>query len=98
MAISVDTKDKAEKMITRIEKDGKGKINFPLLSDPMNKTINDYGLFDERYVGRGSEGIPKPAIFILDKNRKILWANVDPNYRKRPTVESLRMEIDSIKK
>jgi alkyl hydroperoxide reductase subunit AhpC len=97
LAISVDPKENAEKMITRIEKDGKGKINFPLLSDPMHKTIDDYGLFDTRYEGQGVEGIPQPAIYILDKNRKILWANVDPNYRTRPSVETLQMKIESIK-
>ncbi len=97
-AISVDDTDKSNQLIKRIEKDGKGKTNYLLLSDPDNKTINDYGLFDTRYVGRGFEGIPQTAIYILDKNRKILWANVSKDYRNRPSIETLRTKIDKFKK
>lgn len=97
-AISIDKASESNQLIERIEKDGKGKINYPLLSDPNHKTIDDYGLFDTRYIGRGSEGVPQTAIYILDKNRKILWANVSPNFRTRPSVETLRMNIDEFKK
>lgn len=97
-AISVDTAEKSKIMMQKVAKDGKGEIMFPLLSDPNHETIDNYGLFDTRYMGRGEEGIPQTAIYILDKERKIIWANVSPDYRNRPTIETLRMEINKFKK
>lgn len=81
----------------KIAKDGKGEINFPLLSDPDHKTIDAYGLFDPAYIGKGVEGIPHPTVFILDKNRKIVWARVEEDYRKRPTNAEIRAELDKLK-
>ena len=83
--------------MTKIAKDGKGEVNFPLLSDPEHKTIDAYGLFDPAYVGQDFEGIPHPAIYILDKKRKIVWAKVESDYRKRPTNEDIRTELNKLK-
>lgn len=84
-------------MIAKIEKDGNGKVNYPLLSDPGHKTIDEYGLLDERYIGRRIEGVPQTAIYILDKERKIVWANVSQDYSSRPSIQTLRTEIDKFK-
>lgn len=96
-AISIDSPEKSAEMAKNIAKDNKGELNFPILSDPTHKTIDAYGVFDPAYIGQEFEGIPHPAIFILDKDRKILWSKVEPNYRKRPTNEELRVEINKIK-
>ncbi len=96
-AISIDDAEKSKVMMQRVAKDGKGEIKYPLLSDPMHKTIDDYGLFDTSYVGKGVEGIPQTAVYILDKDRKIVWANVSPDYANRPSMETLRMELDKFK-
>ena len=61
------------------------------------KTIDTFGIFDPAYIGQEFEGIPHPAIFILDKKRKVLFVKIEPNYRKRPTNAELRVEIDKIK-
>ncbi len=82
----------------KVAKDGKGEIKYPLLSDPLHKTIDDYGLLDTRYIGKGVEGIPQTAIYILDKNRKIIWANVSPDYADRPSMATLRTELDKFRK
>jgi len=95
--ISVDPAEKSIGLSKKIAKDGKGEINFPFLSDPDHKTIDAYGLFDPAYVGKGFEGIPHPAVYILDKKRKVLWAKVESDYRKRPTNEEIRMELDKLK-
>jgi peroxiredoxin len=96
-AVSVDTPVKSAELIKKIEKDGKGAVNFLLLSDPDHKTIDAYGLFDPAYAGRGAEGIPHPAVFVLDKTRKIVWAKVESDYRKRPTNEEIRAALDKLK-
>jgi peroxiredoxin len=96
-AVSVDDAEKSKGLIEKITKDGKGAVNFSLLSDPGHKTIDAYGLFDPAYVGKGVEGIPHPAVYILDKNRKIVWARVEADYRKRPTNEEIRAELGKLK-
>ena len=96
-AISIDNAEKNKGVIEKIAKDGKGTFPFPILSDPGHKTIDAFGIFDPAYVGQEFEGIPHPAIFILDKKRKVLFSKIEPNYRKRPTNAELRVEIDKIK-
>jgi peroxiredoxin len=97
-AISIDDAEKSKVLMQKVAKDGKGEIKFPLLSDPMHKTIDEYGLLDMRYMGKGVEGIPQTAVYILDKDRKIVWANVSPDYSNRPSIETLRAELDKFKK
>ncbi len=95
--MSVDPVEKRLELTQKIAKDGNGYVNFQLLSDPNHKTIDVYGLFDPAYVGKGVEGIPHPAVYILDKNRKVLWAKVESDYRKRPTNADIRTELDKLK-
>lgn len=96
-AIGIDDAMKNKGVNEKIAKDGKGELPFPILSDPDHKTIDDYGLFDPAYIGKGFEGIPHPAIYILDKKRKILFARIEMDYRKRPTNDELRIEMDKLK-
>ena len=96
-AISVDPAVKTLELTKKIAGDGKGNVSFPLLFDPGHETINAYGLFDPAYVGKGVEGIPHPAVYVLDKKRKVVWAKVESDYRKRPTNEEIRAELDRLK-
>jgi len=95
-AVSVDPAEKSKELMMKIAKDGKGAINFPILSDPNHQTIDAYGLFDPTYIGKGVEGIPHPSIYILDKNRKVVWVKIEPDYRKRPTNEEIRAELKKL--
>jgi len=95
-AISIDGAEKSKALAAKIAKDGKGDLPFPILSDPGHKTIDAYGLFDTAYVGQGIEGIPHPAVLILDKNRKILWAKVESDYKVRPTNADIRAQLDKL--
>lgn len=96
-AISVDDAEKSKSLMAKIAKDGKGAVKFSLLSDAGHKTIDAYGLFDTAYTGQEIEGIPHPAVFVLDKNRKIVWAKVEADYKKRPTLTEIRAELDKLK-
>ena len=96
-AVSVDDAAKSKDLAAKIAKDGKGAINFPLLADAGHKTIDAYGLFDTEYIGEDVEGIPHPAVYILDKNRKIVWAKIESDYKKRPTNADIRSELDKLK-
>lgn len=95
-AISVDPPERSIDLIKKIEKDGQGKVEYTFLSDPGHQIIDSYGLFDPAYVGKGVEGIPHPAVYVLDKNRKVVWSKVEPDYRKRPTLDEIRAGFESV--
>lgn len=95
-AISVDSPDASKTFAEKISSDGKGKVNFPLLSDPGHKIIDAYGLRDPAYEGQDVYGIPHPAVFIINKEGKVAWVKVESNYRERPTNQEIRAAIDHL--
>ena len=95
-AISVDLPDVSRTFAEKIASDGKGKLNFPLLSDPEHKIIDAYGLRDPSYEGQKVYGIPHPAVYVINKDGKVSWAKVESNYRERPTNQEIRAAIDGL--
>ncbi len=96
-AISVDPPDVSKSFVDKIASDGKGAINFPLLSDPEHKTIDAYGLRDPAYNGQKVEGIPHPAVYVIDKQGKVGWARIESDYKQRPANEEIRAALESLK-
>ena len=97
MAVSIDQHEDASKMLAKIAADGRGAINFSILSDPDHKTIDSYGLHDPAYEGSKFAGIPHPAVYLIDKSGRVAWVKVEQNYRERPTNADLRAAIDALK-
>ena len=96
-AISVDSPDLSKNLAEKIASDGKGKVTFPLLSDPDHRTIDAYGLKDPAYKGQDIDGIPHPAVYIINKDGKVTWARIESNYRKRPSNDELRAALNTLK-
>ena len=96
-AISIDPPDVSKSFVDKIASDGKGAINFPLLSDPEHKTIDAYGLRDSAYEGQKVYGIPHPAVYVIDKQGKVAWARIESDYKQRPTNEEIRAALDRLK-
>jgi peroxiredoxin len=97
-AVSIDPSEVSRKFAEKIARDGRGEVNFPLLSDPSHRTIDAYGVFDPAYIGQDTEGIPHPAVFIIDRNRRVTWAKVEPNYKFRPTNAEIRAQLAELLK
>lgn len=83
--MSVDDPATSRTFRSKLEADGKGSIPITFLSDPENRTIDRYGLRDPAYAGKKVEGIPRPAVFVLDRNGRIVWSKVETDYTQRPT-------------
>lgn len=81
----------------KITSDGKGEVNFQILSDPDHKIIDAYGLRDPAYEGQQVYGIPHPAVYIVDKAGKVAWAKIESNYRERPTNQEIRAALDALR-
>ena len=96
-AISVDPPDVSNDFAKKIASDGKGEVNFPILSDPDHKVIDAYGLRDPAYEGQKFYGIPHPAVYVIDKTGKVAWTKIESNYRERPTNQEIRGALDALK-
>ena len=96
-AISVDPPEVSKALTVKLAADGRGEINFPLLSDPDHRTIDAYRLHDPAYDGEKLAGIPHPAVYVIDKRGIVTWAKVESNYRERPTNDEIRAALDALK-
>jgi peroxiredoxin len=96
-AISIDPPDVSKDFAQKIAADGKGDLNFPILSDTDNKIIDEYGLSDPAYKGTSHYGIPHPAVYVIDKSGRVAWAKIESNYRERPANEAIRAALDALK-
>jgi len=97
IAVSVDPAEKSKELMEKIARDQKGEVKFPLLSDPERRVIDAYGLHDPAYAGQKLDGIPHPAVYILDKRRKVVWSRGESDYRKRPSNEEIRAGLEKAK-
>jgi peroxiredoxin len=93
-AISVDPPEANKSLAEKIASDGKGAVNFPLLSDPDSKIIDTYGLRDPAYEGQKVYGIPRAAVYVINKDGKVSWTKIESNYRERPTNQQIRTALD----
>lgn len=96
-AISVDPPDVSKDFAAKLAADGRGELNFPLLSDPDHHTIDAYGLHDPAYDGSNFAGIPHAAVYLIDKKGIVSWAKVESNYRERPGNDQIRAALNALK-
>lgn len=96
-AISVDPPDVSKDFAAKIASDHKGAIDFPILSDSDHKIIDAYGLRDPAYAGQKFDGIPHPAVYVIDKAGRVAWAKVESNYRERPSNNDIRVALDALR-
>ena len=71
-------------------------MSFPILSDPGHHVIDAYGIRDPDYNGQKFEGIPHPAVYIVDKNGRVAWAKVESDYKERPTDDDIRSALKTL--
>ena len=96
-AVSRDRPEESREFAKKIAEDGRGEVNFPLLSDPDSRVIDAYGLRDPAYAGQKVEGIPHPTVYVVDKAGHVAWARVESDYKKRPSNDEIRAALDALK-
>ena len=95
-AVSMDKPAESREFAERIAKDGQGAINFPMLSDPDHRVIDAYGLRDPAYTAQKFDGIPHPAVYVIDKAGRVAWARVETDYKQRPSAQEIRAAVHGI--
>jgi peroxiredoxin len=92
----VDPPAVSKSFAEKIASDGKGAVNFPLLSDPDHKIIDTYGLRDPAYEKQKVYGIPRAAVYVIATDGKVSWARIESNYRERPTNQQIRAALAAL--
>ena len=75
----------------------KRHIAYTLLSDPKSEVIDLYKLRDPQYPpGSRGYGVPRPIIFILDRNQVIKSKLYEESYKVRPPVTAVVSRLDQM--
>lgn len=86
--------DKPEVLKTFIER---RMLTYTLLSDPKSEVIDRYKLRDPQYPpGNFAYGVPRPIIFILDRNAIIKAKLYEDTYTKRPPTPLVIETLDKV--
>jgi peroxiredoxin len=70
-------------------------LGFPLLSDPDQRVIKQYGLLHEK--GHGGSDIARPADLLVDRDGIIRWVHYTDNIRVRPHPEEILAEAQRLR-
>ena len=86
--------DSPQILNTFIERRG---IKFTLLSDQKSEIIDRYNLRDPQYKpGSRAYGVPRPIIFVLDRNGTIKAKLYEETYQKRPPATLVVETLDRV--
>ena len=96
LAISVDSPGQSREFAEKIAADGKGKIDYRILSDPGHRVIDAYGIRDPDYNGQKFEGIARPTVYVINTDGRVTWMKVELNYKERPTNSDIRTALDAV--
>jgi peroxiredoxin len=95
-AISPDSPAEARSFAQLLATDHRGAVTFTLLSDPRSRIIDRYALRDEAYAGKKEDGVPHPAVFVLDAKGRVRWMKIETDFRERPTNAEIAAAIDAM--
>lgn len=66
------------------------KISYTMLADPKGAINLSLGIRDEQYpVGSAAFGVPRPTLYVVDRNGTIRLRYMEPTYRTRPDLEAV---------
>jgi peroxiredoxin len=69
-------------------------LPFLVLTDPDLRVISRYGVLHQ--PDDHGQGIARPSVFLLDRERTVRYAYVGADPNDRPNVETLLLALDSI--
>jgi peroxiredoxin len=78
-------------MFDAVAKNDGNLSGFLFLSDAEHKVINRYGILNQ-----GSNGLPHPSTYVIDKSGTVRWKSVEQDYKLRPTNQQILAALKSI--
>lgn len=68
-------------------------IEYTMLADPAGDINASLGIRDEQYpVGSAQFGVPRPTLYVIDRNATIRLRYMEPTYRTRPDLDIVLAE------
>lgn len=75
----------------------KFEITYRLMSDRNSATIDAFGIRDPQYKeGSRAYGVPKPAIFIVDRQGIVRAKLAEEGYKTRPPSQAIIAAVDGL--
>jgi peroxiredoxin len=72
-------------------------LTYTLLSDPKSEVIDSYRLRDPQYPpGNLAYGVPRPIVFVLDRDAMIKAKLFEDTFKKRPPVALVIETLDEL--
>jgi peroxiredoxin len=88
LAISVDAPNESREIVEAYG------LEFRLLSDPELRVIDQFGV---RHPDGGLDGdIARPAVFILDRDGRVVWRDLTANWRVRVRPDLILEQLAAI--
>ena len=87
IAISPDTAAAAKQTVDSNE------LNYKVFADPKADLIKAFGIGFQQ----GNKTLPVPAVYLLDKNGKVIFEHLNPNYQERLSKDEILKAARSAK-
>lgn len=72
-------------------------IAYAMLADPAGDINADLGIRDEQYpVGSAAFGVPRPVLYVIDKNATVRAVYMEPTYRTRPDLDIVLRDTEAL--
>ena len=71
-------------------------LNFPLLSDFNKTAAADYGVLYQTFPAFEMQGVSKRAVFVIDKNGIIQYAEECPTPGDLPDFEAIQKTLEGL--
>lgn len=72
-------------------------IRYAMLADPAGAINESLGIRDEQYpVGSAAFGVPRPTLYVIDREGTIRLRYMEPTYRTRPDLDAALRDIEAL--
>ncbi len=94
VVLSIDGDEGNNRAFQRIARDDGVEPDYVFLSDPESAVIGRYGVLNPNGGRRGA--IPHPAAYVIDKEGRVRWVDVQTDYTVRPSNEEIRDALRAV--
>jgi peroxiredoxin len=72
-------------------------IGYEMLADPDGAINLSLGIRDEQYpVGSAKSGVPRPTLYVIDRDKTVRLRYVEPTYRTRPDLDLVLRDVEAL--
>jgi peroxiredoxin len=74
-----------------------GDIGYTMLADPSGAINEELGIRDPQYpVGSAAFGVPRPTLYVIDREGTVRLRYMEPTYRTRPDLDAVLDDVAAL--